>query len=826
MRANLRATVSLLCGIILLCSSETTTGQTCRGKCGVVQDGCSCRATCVSLLSCCADYTRACLQLKPHSSSMLGGRALRILGLLLHPSGRLLCRFKSEVVLEGYIDADGRPHCISPLLYETGWIQFEISTDGIQFDRSGEYLSVHPSEADPAFQVTLVNATRWQNYGTPNVAGRLKMTWNGSLIAADKVNVELWGYREFSSRSSSTEAGMNGPSSPRAELSYLYSLDRNVVNSGAFSFVPESSKDHSDWVLGNIRITASSQSDGARDVQALWSSGHVLAWHLGQTFRDDSAAWAKNKCLQWDVLEENQPSFLHELIDCPCTLAQARADTGRFHADYSCDVETGSVCTYHPGSVHCVRALQASTQGSGQQCCYDGTGALVLTGDSIGGSTPDRPHDWGSPPYGEPPRLPGYSHWLHNVASFYFCCLWSDHCHVYFRRRPSSGCRNYRPPKAGAVFGDPHFMTFDGLGYTFNGQGEYHLVSPSPHRELSVQARAERVKLKNGTFARATWLSSVAVKEESSDVIEVRLAAGGGLQVLRNHKVLPFTEQRWTDLQGVCVFVRSPQSVTVMLLSGAAVEARLHDGVMAVTVLLPSEFAHHTRGLLGPMNSDPSDDPSTRRGEGVSSDGATPEEIFIFATGWNVSEKASLFTYDPRNLLDDPALGPAFAPPEPPDDPLVADMLTTCFGEGAAFCKHDTLTTGSLAVGNATLRAFQNFQLLMDALQPVVSCGWLPTPRNGKKNGTSYLQENTLSFSCDEGFTLYGSTRRTCREDGAWTGEQPYCITDDNVRFALGAVGSVSALVTMGVMIRLHNRKQDRDRKEKPDQTATQEQTC
>lgn len=125
-------------------------------------------------------------------------------------------------------------------------------------------LSVHPSEADPAFQVTLVNATRWQNYGTPNVAGRLKMTWNGSLIAADKVNVELWGYREFSSRSSSTGAAMNGPSSPRAELSYLYSLDRNVVNSGAFSFVPESSKDHSDWVLGNIRITASSQSDGAR----------------------------------------------------------------------------------------------------------------------------------------------------------------------------------------------------------------------------------------------------------------------------------------------------------------------------------------------------------------------------------------------------------------------------------------------------------------------------------------------------------------------------------------------------------------------------------
>lgn len=57
----------------------------------------------------------------------------------------------------------------------------------------------------------------------------------------------------------------------------------------------------------------------------------MLAWHLEQAFRENSAAWAHNKCLKWDVLEENLPNFLNELIDCPCTLAQARADTGRFH---------------------------------------------------------------------------------------------------------------------------------------------------------------------------------------------------------------------------------------------------------------------------------------------------------------------------------------------------------------------------------------------------------------------------------------------------------------------------------------------------------------
>lgn len=30
-----------------------------------------------------------------------------------------------------------------------------------------------------------------------------------------------------------------------------------------------------------------------------------------------------------------------------------------FQTDYGCDIEKGSVCTYHPGAVHCVRAIQA-----------------------------------------------------------------------------------------------------------------------------------------------------------------------------------------------------------------------------------------------------------------------------------------------------------------------------------------------------------------------------------------------------------------------------------------------------------------------------------
>ena len=68
-----------------------------------------------------------------------------------------------------------------------------------------------------------------------------------------------------------------------------------------------------------------------RDVQALWSNEHALAWHLGDDFRMDPVAWARNQCLAWEELEDQLPKFLEELPDCPCTLAQARADSGRFH---------------------------------------------------------------------------------------------------------------------------------------------------------------------------------------------------------------------------------------------------------------------------------------------------------------------------------------------------------------------------------------------------------------------------------------------------------------------------------------------------------------
>lgn len=51
-------------------------------------------------------------------------------------------RFKQQIITRGYVAKDGKAHCISPLLYETGFIPFEVSTDNeLTFPYSGTWLS-------------------------------------------------------------------------------------------------------------------------------------------------------------------------------------------------------------------------------------------------------------------------------------------------------------------------------------------------------------------------------------------------------------------------------------------------------------------------------------------------------------------------------------------------------------------------------------------------------------------------------------------------------------------------------------------------------------
>ena len=80
-----------------------------------------------------------------------------------------------------------------------------------------------------------------------------------------------------------------------------------------------------------------------------------------------------------------------------------------------------------------------SNQGTGQQCCYNEIGDLIV-GPRNGGSL-DRVHVEAG--------VPALSHFFHDIVPYWDCCMLSDNCKKYFEKRPSNDGAKYIPPKPG-----------------------------------------------------------------------------------------------------------------------------------------------------------------------------------------------------------------------------------------------------------------------------------------------------------------------------------------------------------------------------------------
>lgn len=152
----------------------------------------------------------------------------------------------------------------------------------------------------------------------------------------------------------------------------------------------------------------------------------------------------------------------------------------------------------------------------------------MLSYDQQWGSSPRRCHNLGNLPYNEATKVPTLSQWYNDMAPKYFCCLWQEEqavgCETLrFERRPSQDCVAYQAPGVAGVFGDPHIVTFDDRSYTFNGKGEFVLVKTYTETDnLEVQGRFEQMPMNAYGEVRATQLTSVAARGNSSTVIEVR----------------------------------------------------------------------------------------------------------------------------------------------------------------------------------------------------------------------------------------------------------------------------------------------------------------
>ncbi|KAK6039042.1 von Willebrand factor type D domain protein [Cooperia oncophora] len=214
-----------------------------------------------------------------------------------------------------------------------------------------------------------------------------------------------------------------------------------------------------------------------------------------------------------------------------------------------------------------------------------------------------RAHPMGSYPFKRPPYVPSMSNFHTDIMAYEKCCKWAGACEFYFWRRQTSGCQEYIPPVAGIAYGDPHFVTYDGTRYTFQGKGYYILtMSKDPRHDFHVQIRMEQPpKTDWNQEVHASVITGVAARENQSDIVQVfarkefrRWRYRMDIVVNGHYRFFDTPELKLQRFRGVTI--RSPErnhnqsEIHVMFDSGAGIRVAEAHGVLSVMTLLPPDF--------------------------------------------------------------------------------------------------------------------------------------------------------------------------------------------------------------------------------------------
>lgn len=199
-----------------------------------------------------------------------------------------------------------------------------------------EYVEINPSELDNLKEDDKFLTIRWKNE---------KLTDD----LTKPVTISIWAYQELGD-------------SPYPQMQWLVDLVSSVPNTGKFKLnlnqLPElNNLERYDYHFGFIGVNMT----GMELTMTEWSAPLPLGWLLHRKWRQEyGEQWATNFCNKWFDRESQQQYFATTLFRCPCTLAQAEADKGRFAPDERCNVIDKKCQARNVGAAHCVRSARPS----------------------------------------------------------------------------------------------------------------------------------------------------------------------------------------------------------------------------------------------------------------------------------------------------------------------------------------------------------------------------------------------------------------------------------------------------------------------------------
>ncbi|XP_046859174.1 BMP-binding endothelial regulator protein-like isoform X2 [Xenia sp. Carnegie-2017] len=162
-------------------------------------------------------------------------------------------------------------------------------------------------------------------------------------------------------------------------------------------------------------------------------------------------------------------------------------------------------------------------------------------------------------------------------------------------------------------FGDPHYQTFDGRMYNFQGKCKYVFAKDCATNNFTIQVRNE------GRHSRTfSWTKSVFLHYNG---IEVALLQNLRVKVNGHAVGLPYA-----DLKPDVYIAKESYLITVNTAIGVQV---VWDGDSYTEVHVPKRYRNKTCGFCGNFNGDASDDFQTP-------DGEVKENTKEFAVSWQV----------------------------------------------------------------------------------------------------------------------------------------------------------------------------------------------
>ncbi|KAL3836485.1 hypothetical protein ACJMK2_021917, partial [Sinanodonta woodiana] len=404
-------------------------------------------------------------------------------------------------------------------------------------------------------------------------------------------------------------------------------------------------------------------------------------------------------CLSWwsENIDKKQKyeTKNNDMPPCPCSLNWLWWDSS-YGNNYFLDSDT--YCSV-------VRPRWSYTQ-YGKTCCYDWrTGQYLQTAPRAGGF-----QEYHKILYSK-------QHQAIDARMKEYCCQKTNLCHLYYQLRPVSKCYNVFPFFFASFWGDPHIETLDKRKFTFNGWGEYTLVSLETTVDtFYLQSRTARAEKANRNLTDATIFSAFAAKDNHGVSVHVELNENkNGLVIYAKSnestntsfddytRDFADTAKHFEVVNEYLYLTRDTASntFTAVFSSGISFNVSVGVGMLSVSVVLPTKFKKLPKGLLGNFDDDPNNDFMFPNGTCLPSS-SSERDIFKYGQSWEVEANKTVLRYPlGKNHFDfhHRDFVPKFLDEE--DRVKVARAEQKC-GKENQECIYDLVFTESEAVANNT----------------------------------------------------------------------------------------------------------------------------